>query len=202
MNNTIESCQIRFTDRRYENPGNSGGTAIEWNAWSSIVTQVNLIFSCQQVFSAFIHAVPTTKWFSRLIWLLNDFGTLPDSLRLSTLLLLTPPIRALLEDTEVKKARVFCGIGNFYEHLQESLPLSLIFLPYFCYINFNIIITSVRRFYLNFLLIILSTLWFVSYWTLSSCLMIGVHGFKPRPFYRLSLRKFFLIFLTHSLTRR
>jgi len=32
MNNTIESCQIRFTDRRYENPGNSGGTAIEWNA--------------------------------------------------------------------------------------------------------------------------------------------------------------------------
>ena len=64
------------------------------------------------MFSAFIHSVPTTKWVSRLICLLNDFGTLPDSSRLSTLLLLTPPRRVLLAETEVNKVRVFCGTGN------------------------------------------------------------------------------------------
>jgi len=97
-----------FPDRRYGSPGNSGGIATEWNAWSSAITKVDLIFSCQQVFSAFIHSVPTTNWVSRLICLLNDFGTLPDSSRLST-----PPRWALLEDKEFNEVRLICGTGNF-----------------------------------------------------------------------------------------
>jgi hypothetical protein len=60
----IYAFKLRFTESLYEDAENSGGIETEWNTQSFAVTKVELVFLCQQVFLAFLHSVPLTKWVS------------------------------------------------------------------------------------------------------------------------------------------